>query len=213
MRTLPALLLAAFVTLVIVASATLATQFGGADWPTPPTPDTATRLITPTEAAGRATDDVTSYERGRKSTGPIADRTTRRESRSRSERRGGRGTAARPRGNVRREGGSAPRQRTPREDNRSSSPEADEPTQTEESTETAPAPQAPAAPVDPIPPVAGVEPDGNDSQARPQDPPAVPSAPAPPAGDEDSGDDGEGDEPSRHRGPIRHLLDHLLPRR
>ena len=57
MRTLPVILLAALTALVIAVSAVLtASHFGMRDWPTPPMPDTATRLITPTEAAGRTSD-------------------------------------------------------------------------------------------------------------------------------------------------------------
>src|SRR4051812_3405465 len=63
MRTLPAILLVAFVALLILASAALTTQFGVHDWPAPPSPDTATRPVTPTEAAGKATEKAARTER------------------------------------------------------------------------------------------------------------------------------------------------------
>src|SRR4051812_2720741 len=55
MRSYPAILLAALTVVVIAVSVVLtASHFGMRDWPTPPMPDTATRLITPTEAATKA---------------------------------------------------------------------------------------------------------------------------------------------------------------
>src|SRR3954471_2075448 len=55
MRSYPAILLAALTVVVIAVSVVLtASHFGMRDWPTPPMPDTATRLITPTEAAAKA---------------------------------------------------------------------------------------------------------------------------------------------------------------
>lgn len=57
MRTRAALLIAAFAILVVGASAIVTSHLGGQDWPTPPMPDTATRLITPTEAASSLTDE------------------------------------------------------------------------------------------------------------------------------------------------------------
>src|SRR3954452_3667886 len=52
MRSLPAILLAFLTVVAIAVSAVLtASHFGMRDWPTPPMPDTATRLITPTAKA------------------------------------------------------------------------------------------------------------------------------------------------------------------
>jgi hypothetical protein len=57
MRSLPVIFLAVLTAAVIGVSAFLtASHFGMRDWPNPPMPDTATRLITPTEAAGRTSD-------------------------------------------------------------------------------------------------------------------------------------------------------------
>src|SRR3954451_4716529 len=54
MRSFPAILLAALTVVVITVSVVLtASHFGMRDWPTPPMPDTAKRLITPTEAAAK----------------------------------------------------------------------------------------------------------------------------------------------------------------
>ena len=60
MRTRLAILLAAVVATTIAASALMTSQLGMRDWPTAPSPDTATRLITPSEAAGRAADATSS---------------------------------------------------------------------------------------------------------------------------------------------------------
>jgi hypothetical protein len=57
MRSLPAIFLAVLTAVVTGVSAFLtASHFGPRDWPNPPMPDTASRLITPTEAAGRTSD-------------------------------------------------------------------------------------------------------------------------------------------------------------
>ena len=56
MRTRLTILLALTVALAIGASALMTSQLGIHEWPTAPAPDTATRLITPSEAVGRVTD-------------------------------------------------------------------------------------------------------------------------------------------------------------
>src|SRR5215211_316219 len=58
MRSLPAILLA-LLTAVVIGVSALATMahFGVRDWPTPPMPDTATRLITRTEATDHKVKD------------------------------------------------------------------------------------------------------------------------------------------------------------
>lgn len=56
MRSRAALLLAVLAVMVIGASVVVTSHFGMQDWPTPPLPDTATRLISPTEAVGRISD-------------------------------------------------------------------------------------------------------------------------------------------------------------
>lgn len=63
MRTRLAILLALTLALAIGASALLTSQVGVTEWPSAPAPDTATRLITPTEAAGRATERASDDDR------------------------------------------------------------------------------------------------------------------------------------------------------
>ena len=74
MRTRLALLLIATIALGIGASALMKSQFGMRQWPTAPTPETATRVITPSEAAGRAATDrdepAERAERSRADTAP-----------------------------------------------------------------------------------------------------------------------------------------------
>lgn len=63
MRTRLAILLALTVALAIGASALLTSQVGVMEWPSAPAPDTATRLITPSEAAGRVTERASDGDR------------------------------------------------------------------------------------------------------------------------------------------------------
>jgi hypothetical protein len=53
MRALPAIFVTALVALVVGATLLVANHFGDHHWPTAPSPSTVTRLVTPTEAAGR----------------------------------------------------------------------------------------------------------------------------------------------------------------
>ena len=57
MRTRLAILLIVTIALVIGASVLMTSHFGMRQWPTAPTPETATRVITPSETAGRAATD------------------------------------------------------------------------------------------------------------------------------------------------------------
>src|SRR5215208_3574633 len=106
MRSLPAILLAALTAVVIAVSALLTvSHFGMRDWPTPPMPDTATRLITPTEAATKARERLSKGDdaaevtiagdagaEARRSERPAAGSTSRRAA-TRSGRSGSRRTA------------------------------------------------------------------------------------------------------------------------
>ena len=213
MRTLPAILLAALVALVILTSALLATQYGTRDWPAPPMPDTATRLITPTEAAGRAGDRIADSgdavdvkvtvdagagdsrrirPRVRTGVSRRAERTRRdvpRRDQRGGRRSGGRGSHT---------GGDDPR------DPATVSDDAATPVTPEPST-PAPAESAPVAEARA----------GDQTQARPADPapsaPAVPDVVVPelPTGGDDAHADGDRDADGhrRGRGPIRELLD------
>jgi hypothetical protein len=207
MRTLPAILLAALVALVIIASAVLTTQFGMRDWPTPPMPDTATRLVTPTEAAGRATEKVTRHKQDTDDeTGPTAYSGG--GSRAPKVRQGDRRpTGERRAGRTRRSASSAgERPQTP-------APSiGTESEQTDEGTDAAPAPvPAAPAPVTDGPPV--VDGPGQDAQARPQDEPVEPAPVepiAPDAGGDDDADTSGDDEPGQRHGPIRNAVENLL---
>jgi hypothetical protein len=230
MRSLPAILLAALTALVIAASAFLtASHFGMRDWPTPPMPDTATRLITPTEAIERTRDHLSSSDvelelevaaqaggdsrRGVRPARRAATRRSANRSRRGSSRRGDRGgrRSGNPRSDDRRSGGR-------RAGGRRGADDADTPAQTDGGTGT-PATAGPeTTPATPAPPVSS----GEQSQARPDEPVAQPpAAPAPtpaPApvipelltGSDDPGaaDDSDG-APGPRRGPIQNLLDQL----
>jgi hypothetical protein len=218
MRSLPAILLAALTALVIAVSAFLtASHFGMRDWPTPPMPDTATRLITPTEAAGRAGDDVSDDD-------PIVLETNAGAGAGeapRVERRTRRGASRSPqaarRGNVRRG------QRSGRRpgDRRASDRRADDGRQTPEAADDSAAASGPE-PATPEPaPAAPATGTGDQAQARPDDT-ASPSTQPPPTlepivpGVPAAGDgNGQGDSPAtdqrpgRGRGAIRDLLEEL----
>jgi hypothetical protein len=224
MRSFPAILLAALTVVVIGASALLtASHFGMRDWPTPPMPDTATRLITPTEAATKARERLSKGDdpaevtiagdagaQARRSERPATGATSRRAAtRTRRGARNGRHSGERRSGHH--------------GDGRHQTP----PAQSGDDAGTAP-PSTPAAtqpaPAAPVTQAAA----GEQTQARPDDtatPPATePAIPAPslppivpplpttpaPSGDDGSGDDSPGRGHGRRRGPIRNLLDHLL---
>ena len=202
MRTLPAILLAAFTALVILASAILTTQFGTHDWPTPPTPDTASRLVTPTEGAARATRDAARPPRSARAVEHASvDRTPARTT-------GGDRAAAQPRvpaerrSTVPSEATLQAPQQDPQPDDSPAEAPADGPA-AESGVGTDPAPSPAPAPT----PVGGGDPPvidagtGDDAQARPQDEPA-PHTPAPAAPDDEA--------PEDPRGPIRHLLQGVL---
>ena len=220
MRTRAALLIAAFAILVVAASAVVTSHFGMRDWPTPPLPDTATRLITPTEAAGRAGDRATSDGDGGSDTPTVIVRTTRTAPagrRARGDRR--RSTESRraaTRGSdrgTRRSGGRG-------SDGDKNSPVAPVPDDaTVEGTPEAGIAPAPAAPA-PGAPITESGPDGQ-SQARPNEPvaplpavPAVPAVPQPAPGPVTGGESGTGGRNGNgrgsRRGPVRDLLDALL---
>jgi hypothetical protein len=229
MRSLPAILLAALTALVIALTALLtASHFGMRDWPTPPMPDTATRLITPTEAAGRARERVSSGDDAVEvkiagDAGADARRTERRHrtggTRHRADRKR-RGASRRGertgRGSSRHEGN---RHSNGRRSGNDQAPRTDEP-----GTGGTPSPQPAPAPNS-----------GEQSQARPdqttapstgQGPALDPILPDLPIGgdgegadDDDgghhpaAGDDGAGNPGLRpgpdRRGPVGNLLDRL----
>jgi hypothetical protein len=218
MRTRATLLIAAFTILVVVTSALVTSHFGTHDWPTPPMPDTATRLITPTEAAGRVSDRGASgndgsvppsaaavgsarggrAERGGQSRRTRTDPSTRRGT-SRRSGQSGHGGSRRHRGGDRSTAGGSTTHATPghRTDDGSS------PAHTAPSIPST-APSSPAI-------EAGA---AGETQARSQDP-----APTPP--DESTGSDaggstawGTGSDTGHgrhggHSGPISTLLDTL----
>jgi hypothetical protein len=225
MRTRAALLLAAFAILVLVTSAIVTSHFGMRDWPTPPLPDTATRLISPTEAVGRLSDRATGDDDG--SARPTADAGTapagrfehragvpQRRSRATADRGGSsrRGHSGTRRGTRHGAGGGTPTGGSTPAPGPSSGDAAGTPATTTpaEPTTTAPAPTAPLV-------EAGA---GDPTQARPQGPdpqvpvPPVPSVPSVPGGTGDGSGDGHGGGASSghgHRhGPIHTLLDALL---
>jgi hypothetical protein len=195
MRTRLAILLAAVVAFTLVASALMTSQLGMRDWPTAPTPDTATRLITPSEAAGR-TADASSSDSGDDTAAESAQRVD-------ADRADGRPGAKR-------------RATTPvRTHDRERRPATDR-TDTDEAPEAEPAvtepdaPSAPAATPATGPAVPAPSDDGQHTRDDEQSTaPGVPSAPTlvpnPPSiqnSDEPPTDD-------RRRGPLRDLLDPL----
>jgi hypothetical protein len=214
MRTRAALLLTAFAILVVAASVIVSSHFGTRDWPTPPLPDTATRLITPTEAAGRISDRSAGDDHG--SARRIAAAGTPRAGRAERSSRGAqrrkapdtrRGTARTGDRGGRRGSAHAPAVVT--------TPPAS--TEGPDDSQTPAVPTAPATTPAPAAPVVEAG-SGDSTQARPQDPasslpavPAVPVAPDPtpvpapaPSGHGDGGGHGHG------RGPLHALLE-VLP--
>jgi len=217
MRSLPAILLAALTAVAIAVSAVLmASHFGMRDWPTPPMPDTATRLITPTEAVGRASerdaDDVVDAE-------VTAD--TRADTPRRAARRARGGAATRPEGARRRADGPENRRSGGRSGSRRSGGRSNDGRRPANpaGTETAPATTEPqpseAAPAPTAPPTGS----GGQVQARPDqstlpetDPPVTlePIVPVQPDSGDAAGDSAD-DRPGRKRGraPAGDLLDQL----
>jgi hypothetical protein len=167
MRSLPVILLAALTAVVIAVSAFLtASHFGMRDWPTPPMPDTATRLITPTEAAGRAGDRADGDGPGAEITADAGASTDARRV-ERSARGGASRGSADTRQRARRQGTTSRRSRGERRSGTRNEQRGDEggTTDNEAATE-APAPQTTeAAPVPPAP--TGTT--GGESQARPEE--------------------------------------------
>jgi hypothetical protein len=210
MRSLPAILLAALTVVVIAISAFLtASHFGMRDWPTPPMPDTATRLITPTEAAERM------RERLSKGDDPVEVKIAvdAGSDARRTERPQHRGTGSRTGHRTRRPATRRGDRSGRRSGHRSSSgprsgananpapPAADDATGTPADQQPAPQP-APAEPST-----------GEQAQARPDDsvmptlatptgPTLEPVVPQLPAG-------GEGDGSGQRRGPVRDLVSAL----
>jgi hypothetical protein len=208
MRTRLAILLAAVAGLVFAASTVMTNHLGMRDWPTAPAPDTATRVITPSEAAGRAADPA----RGGDAPDVAAERA------QRVDADGGMGDddAAR--------GGTAPvrsndrtGRRAPRRDGRSTSRPAPS---TEPADSQTQGPHQLSQPATTPVPAAPADPPADDQHTREDDLSAPQPAPAPtlespeigapaPAPDTDSATpdgDGPGD---RRSGPLRHLLDAL----
>jgi hypothetical protein len=196
MRTRLAILLALTLALAIGASALLTSQVGMTEWPAAPAPDTATRLITPTEAAGRATDRASDGDR---------DEPAQRAQRDDADRAAGdTGTAASPTTPVatERRRASTRRAEEPAEDAAATPAEpVDEPSE----------PEAPAVP-------ATVTPAPVDDQHTRQDEivPATPEAAAPQpdltGGDATTGapaTSSPDDDDGRRRHPLRDLLDPL----
>ena len=226
MRTLPGILLSVITAAAIAISAVLvASHFGMRDWPTPPMPDTATRLITPTEAAGKVREQITTSgddpidvpiasDRGssadRRPAGVANDRAgrARRDASRTGKRRSGRQASGR------RSGG---KDRPPRGgDATGTGTEDTDDTQAEDDAQATPSPEAPA---EALP----VTPAGADQQARADDSttaepvaPAVPDlsvVPAVPAPgeDEDDAGKGHGHKGDRHEGDrAGRLADDLL---
>jgi hypothetical protein len=226
MRSLPGILLTALTVVAITVSAFLtASHFGMRDWPTPPMPDTASRLITPTEAgerlsygedpieakvAGEAGEDARRSERRTRGNGARRTDRVRRGSSRHGDRSGRRST---DRNSANRNAGSR------NSDGRNSEPSA--PAEDEASTPATDQPTAPQpAPATPVTEASS----GEQSQARPGTtvtPPAVPApsldpvVPDPPTGGDDgasSTDGGQGERPGRGRGrgAVRNLLGALL---
>lgn len=61
MRVLPVIFIGTVVALGVATAMIVSGHFGTRDWPTPPVPDTASRLVTPTEAAGRLGHGLASH--------------------------------------------------------------------------------------------------------------------------------------------------------
>jgi hypothetical protein len=209
MRIRAALLLTAFAILVVAASVIVSSHFGMRDWPTPPLPDTATRLITPTEAAGRISDRSAGDDDGsaRRIAAAGTPRAGRVERRGRGARR--RKAADARRGTVRTgdRGGRRGSAHTPAvETTPPASTEGTDESQAPVEPTTPPTTPAPAAPVV----EAG---SGDGTQARPQDHapplPAVPVAPDPTPAPVPT-PSGDGDGHGHGRGPLHALLD-VLP--
>lgn len=209
MRVRAALLVTAFAILVVVASVTVTSHLGVRDWPTPPMPDTATRLITPTEVAGRGRDRVADKgdERSvRTVAAAVAVPAARPE---RVSREGGSQPAhTRPAVRTRRTSVRRPAALNNGRRHTSSAPATPQPVSSTDRgsrTQSTPAPDpAPAAPVAQA--NAG---SGDGSQARPQDvvpqaaAPAVPAVPVPavPTASALTGDSGhDGDHYEGHYG-------------
>jgi len=213
MRSLPAILLATLTAVVIAVSAFLtASHFGMRDWPTPPMPDTATRLITPTEAAERA------RERLSKGGDPVdvkiavdagsdAHRTERPEHRagtSRRGHRGGRSATRRGERSGRRSGRRSSGGRRSQGNANPATPAGDDATAT-------PAEQQPAPHATPAEPSTGEQAQArSDETAAPA--PTTPSTPSldpvVPQLSTGGAHDDEGDR-GRRLGPVRQLLDAL----
>jgi hypothetical protein len=180
MRSLHAILLAALTIVVIAVSVILtASHFGMRNWPTPPMPDTATRLITPTEGAAKV--------RQRMSDGrdPVevqvaadAGADVRRDERTARPGTSRRAESGR-RSPTRRSTRTGRRSRTSRGDN--AGPGSSGGTGTGAATPAQPAapestPDTPAAPAAPVTEAGS----GDQSQARPDQTPPATSTPAPP---------------------------------
>lgn len=176
MRSLPAILLAALTTLVIALSAFVTTShFGMRDWPTPPMPDTATRLITPTEGAGRAGDDVSDDAPIVLETPVDAGSGEPRRAERPTPRGASREPRATPRGSVRRGERSGRRSNARRESGRRDGERRESPERDDDSV-TAPEPDPSTPEPAPAAPASGA---GEGAQARP-DESASPSTQAPP---------------------------------
>jgi len=209
MRTLPAILLAALTAVAIAVSAFVtASHFGMRDWPTPPMPDTATRLITPTEAAAKARERLSKGDDASEVTiAGDAGATTHRAERPAAQRSTHRAGTRSHRAAPQRRSSTGRPSGERRSGNRNhGGDDASTPAGDDAAT---PAPSQPAAPpAGPSAPVAEAS-SGDQAQARPGDsatqpvvpapslPPVVPQLPTAPT-------------PSSGHGPIRDLLGHLL---
>jgi hypothetical protein len=195
------------------------------DWPTPPLPDTATRLITPTEAVGRLSDRATGDDDGsaNQAVGVGTPRTAPVVGANRGAQR--RSAAAVRHGKARSGGHNGTGGRTP------ATTPTPAPATGGGNAGSAPAATAPATPAAPSPaPIAPVIEAGSaaPTQARPQDgtpqvsvpqvpasPVQVPSVPAlsqsPVTGTDDGSSDGNGRRSGHghRRGPVATLLDAL----
>ena len=227
MRSFPAILLAALTVVAIAVSALLtASHFGMRDWPTPPMPDTATRLITPTEAVTKARERLSKGDDPAEVTiAGDAGAETRRSERSAAQGTSHRGAKRSRRSGSRRGASSGRRSGESRSGDRANHGGGDTPAPSADAGTTAPTQPAPqAAPAAPVTQAGS----GEQSQARPDEfatPPATePAIPAPslppvdpqlptapaPSGEDGSGDDSPGRGNGRRRGPVRNLLGHLL---
>ena len=206
MRTRLAILLALVVALAIGASALLTSQIGVTEWPAAPAPDTASRLITPSEAAGRVADSKTDE----------ADRPAERAERRDADRAangsdaGQNGTTpvSNERRSTRRSGDRDSERRNGGNDAVADTPASD--------PADAPAPQQPSTPAaEPITTAPANAPEGQHSRddevpATPDvvtlPPSLTPPAPTPTVPDDDERPNHGG----RRRGPLRNLLGALL---